>query len=94
MSLTHMGRSSVLLIGDLCPREGNMALNVTAGTVRPIRIEFPRGPTADELRNSLSEAVPDALYFEDVHGTPAHRKHLTYYFAEEIRRELSGGESA
>jgi CO/xanthine dehydrogenase FAD-binding subunit len=94
MSLTHMGRSSVLLIGTLCPREGNMALNVTAGTVRPVRIEFPRVPTADQLRNSLREAIPDALYFDDVHGTPAHRKHLTYYFAEDIRRELSGGESA
>lgn len=92
MSLTHMGRSSVLLIGALCPREGSMALTVTAATVRPVRIEFPRVPAADQLRSRLHEAIPDAWYLDDVHGTLDYRKHLTFYFAEEIRRELSAGE--
>ncbi len=91
MSLTHMGRSSVLLIGTLCPREGSFALTVTAATVQPIRIEFPRVPAADQLQVLLREAIPDALYFDDVHGTPAYRKHMTFYFAEEIRSELSVG---
>ncbi len=91
MSLTHLGRSSVLLIGTLCPREGSMALTVTAATVRPVRIEFSRVPAADELRSKLREAIPDALYLDDVHGTPAYRKHLTFYFAEDIRRDLSAG---
>jgi CO/xanthine dehydrogenase FAD-binding subunit len=36
MSLTHMGRSSVLLIGALCPRKGSFALTVTPH-VRPVR---------------------------------------------------------
>ena len=61
MSLTHMGRSSVLLIGTLCPREGSFALTVTAATVRPVRIEFPRVPAADQLRSKLREAIPDAF---------------------------------
>jgi len=91
ISLTHLGRSSVLLTGALCPREGSMALTVTAATVRPVQIEFPRVPAADELRSALREAIPDALYTDDVHGTPAYRKHLTFYFAEDIRRELSVG---
>jgi CO/xanthine dehydrogenase FAD-binding subunit len=91
MSLTHEGRSSVLLIGTLCPRQGTWALTVTAATVRPVRLEFPQVPTNDQLRSRLVEAIPDALYFDDVHGTPAYRKHLTFYFAEEIRRELSAG---
>lgn len=91
MSLTHMGRSSVLLIGTLCPREGSFALTVTAATVQPVRIEFPRVPAADQLQVLLREAIPDALYFDDVHGTPAYRKHMTFYFAEEIRSELSVG---
>ena len=30
------------------------------------------------------------IFFDDVHGTPEYRKHMTFYFAEEIRRELSG----
>jgi CO/xanthine dehydrogenase FAD-binding subunit len=92
MSLTHLGRSSVLLIGTLCPREGRWSLTVTAATVRPVRIEFPQAPTDDQLRNRLREAIPDALYLDDVHGAPGYRKHLTFYFAEEVRRELSAGE--
>jgi hypothetical protein len=92
MSLTHLGRSAVLLIGTLCPRDGTWALTVTASTVRPVWIEFSQVPTGDQLQSRLREAIPDALYFDDVHGTPAYRKHLTFYFAEEIRRELSAGE--
>jgi CO/xanthine dehydrogenase FAD-binding subunit len=92
MSLTHLGRSSVLLIGTLCPRQGTWALTVTAATVRPVRVEFPHAPTGDQLQGALREAIPDALYLDDPHGTPAYRKHLTSYFAEEIRRELSAGD--
>jgi CO/xanthine dehydrogenase FAD-binding subunit len=89
MSLTREGRSSVLLIGTLCPRRGTWALTVTAATVRPIRLEFLQAPAGEELRGRLREAIPDDLYLDDVHGAPAYRKHLTFYFAEEIRRELS-----
>jgi CO/xanthine dehydrogenase FAD-binding subunit len=92
MSLTHLGRSAVLLIGTLCPVEGSMALTITAATVRPVRIAFPTVPAADRLRSTLHEAIPDAWYLDDVHGTPAYRKHLTFAFAEDIRRELSRGE--
>jgi CO/xanthine dehydrogenase FAD-binding subunit len=91
MSLTHLGRSAALLIGTLCPNRGTWALTVTAATVRPIRLEFPRVPTADQLRDAVREAIPDTLYLDDVHGDPDYRKHLTYYFAEEIRGELSDG---
>jgi CO/xanthine dehydrogenase FAD-binding subunit len=88
-SLTHLGRSSVLLVGTLCPREGTWALTVSAATVRPVRLEFPRAPGAGLLRAGLAEAIPDTLYLDDVHGFPDYRKHLTFHFAEEIRRELS-----
>lgn len=92
MSLTHMGRSSTLLIGTLCPREGIFMLTVSAATERPVRIAFPRVPDSSELRQRLHNTIPDSLYFDDVHGTPAYRKHLTFHFAEEIRRELTGTE--
>jgi CO/xanthine dehydrogenase FAD-binding subunit len=94
MSLTHMGRSTVLLVGTLCPIHASLALTVTAATLRPVRIEFPEIPSADRLRRELRAAIPDALYLDDVHGTPAYRKHLTFHFAEEIRRELSAEEHA
>jgi CO/xanthine dehydrogenase FAD-binding subunit len=91
MSLTQEGRSTALLIGTLGPDEGAWALTVTAATVQPVRIEFPRAPTADQFRDRLRAAIPDDQYLDDPHGTPAYRKHLTGYFAEEIRRELSAG---
>jgi len=91
MSLTREGRSTALLIGTLGPDDGSWALTVTAATVRPVRIEFTQPPTAGRLRDRLQEAIPDHLYLDDPHGTPAYRKHLTAYFAEQIRRELSEG---
>lgn len=89
MSLTHLGRSTALVIGTSCPRTRALAITITAATPRPVRLEFAQPPTAAELSRRLTEAIPDAVYFDDVHGTPAYRKHLTHYFAEDIRRELS-----
>jgi CO/xanthine dehydrogenase FAD-binding subunit len=89
MSLTQEGRSAALLIGTVGPSDGSWALTVTAATVRPVRMEFARAPTASQLRGRLGEAIADDMYFDDPHGTPAYRKHLTFYFAEEIRRELA-----
>lgn len=90
MSLTHLGRSSALLIGTIDPDSGVFMLTVTASTVRPVRIEFSRVPDPDDLRSSLDERIEDPMYHDDVHGSPAYRKHLTHHFAEEIRQELSG----
>jgi CO/xanthine dehydrogenase FAD-binding subunit len=89
MSLTHMGRSSTLLVGTLCPQEGVFMLTVSAATVRPLRLTFPQLPEVDELRARLEKDIPDSLYLDDVHGAPAYRKHLTLYFAVDIHRELS-----
>jgi len=94
MSLTHMGRSSTLLIGTLSPQEGIFMLTVSAATERPVRLAFPQVPDSEALRQRLRHTIPDSLYFDDVHGTPAYRKHLTFHFAEEIRRELASREQA
>jgi CO/xanthine dehydrogenase FAD-binding subunit len=88
-SLTHLGRSAVLLIGTRSPGTGAVLLTVTAATARPVQLRFERPPSADELRLALDAGIPDSLYFDDVHGSPAYRRHLTYYFGEQIRQELS-----
>jgi CO/xanthine dehydrogenase FAD-binding subunit len=87
VSLTHLGRSTALLAGTLDPRDGVFMLTVSASTERPHRIEFPKLPNPDELRVHLEREIPK--FFDDVHGTPEYRRHITFYFAEEIRRELS-----
>ena len=87
-SLTHLGRSAVLLIGTRSPRTGAVLFTVTAATARPVQLSFDRTPSADELRHALDGTIPDDLYFDDVHGSPAYRRHLTYYFGEQIRQEI------
>jgi CO/xanthine dehydrogenase FAD-binding subunit len=86
ISLSPLGRSGALLIGTLGEA---FALTVTAATRRPVRIAFESFPHADELTARLDEEIPHELYYDDVHGRPEWRKHMTYVFAEEIRRELA-----
>jgi CO/xanthine dehydrogenase FAD-binding subunit len=91
-SLTIMGRSSVFLIGTLCPITGALRITVTASTVRPMALVFDYYPDSVELAMALDELVTSELYFDDPHGTREHRRHLTYYFAEQIRAELQASD--
>lgn len=93
LSLTHLGRSTVLLIGTQNTHKDDLLLTVTASTTRPVQLRFNRMPTADELRSCFDTTIPDALYFDDAHGTSAYRRHLTYYYAERIRSELAQKEA-
>lgn len=86
-SLTHLGRSSVLLAGTR-GAHGDVTLTVTAATIRPVQMHFAGAPSEREVREAIDDAIPQSLYLDDVHGSPAHRRHLTYHFSEEIRREL------
>jgi len=94
MSLTHLGRSTVLLVGTLSPQDGTFMLTVSASTVRPVRISFAQVPDARSLRERLQDTIDDSMYHDDVNGAPEYRKHLTFHFAEEIRGELSGSQAA
>jgi CO/xanthine dehydrogenase FAD-binding subunit len=88
-TLTHLGRSEVLLIGTRCREHGEFVLTITAATVRPVQVSFEQVPAGPELKRAIDDAVPFSLYLDDVHGSPAHREHLTHYFAEQIRAELA-----
>ncbi|MER5949020.1 FAD binding domain-containing protein [Streptomyces sp. NPDC001904] len=89
-SLYGLGRSGVLVIGALDPSDGSLAVTVTASTVRPVRLWFPLPPSAGTLRAAIGAAVADEEWFDDIHGLPAWRRHMTFRYAEEIRRELGG----
>jgi CO/xanthine dehydrogenase FAD-binding subunit len=89
-SLTQFGRSAALLIGTLDSNGGAFDLAITAATSRPVRLSFAGLPKGEELARSIARVIPDALYYDDVHGAPEWRKHLTFELAEDIRRELSG----
>ena len=87
-TLTHLGRSEVLLVGTLCPEHGEFLLTVTASTLRPMQFAFPAVPADEDVRRVI-DAIPIEQYLADTHGSPEHRQHLTRYFAEQIRQELS-----
>ena len=88
VSLANHGRSGALVIGT---REANgaFALTITASTSRPVKLDFDALPSPGILRANI-EASVDAWY-DDVHGLPAWRRHMTLHFAQEIRDELAEG---
>ena len=90
-SLYGLGRSGALVIGALDPIDGSLALTITAATVRPFRLWFPLSPRAAELRDAIEAAVDDDDWFDDIHGLPEWRRHMSFRLAEEIRSELTRG---
>ena len=79
----------MFLVGTRSADEDDLLMTITAATPRPVQISFDHSPSAAELRHVIDEAVPTEGYFDDVHGSPAYRRRLTYYYAEQIRAELA-----
>ncbi len=87
-SLTSLGRSGVLVIGTDSPNSG-LTLTITASTRRPIQLAFRDVPDRETVHDRVTEAITLPLYYDDVHGRPDWRRHMTLEFAEEIRQELA-----
>jgi CO/xanthine dehydrogenase FAD-binding subunit len=88
ISLTPVGRSAALLIGNV-DSSGAFALTITASTKHPIRLSFPQPPAATALHDAILQRA-EGRYHDDIHGKPEWRKHMMLRLAEEIRSELSG----
>lgn len=91
-TLTQLGRSTIFMVATQSPGGSDLALTITAATTRPVTLTFDTMPDAEALTRRIDE-LDDALWFADPNGTPAHRRHLAKHFAEEIRAELSIGDS-
>jgi CO/xanthine dehydrogenase FAD-binding subunit len=87
-TLTQYGRSAALLIGTR-DDAGGLLLTITAATPRPIQIRFPTAPSASAVRAEIEVRVPAGGWFNDVNGSPAYKRHVSLYFAEQIRAELA-----
>lgn len=92
LSLTHLGRSAALLIGTQSKDRSDFLLTITAATPRPVQLRFAYTPDAAELREAIDARITADSYFDDVHGSAAYKRHLTPYFAEQIRAELAQAE--
>jgi CO/xanthine dehydrogenase FAD-binding subunit len=88
-SLTHLGRSSVLVIGTQDRAKHDLLLTITASTPHPVQLRFGQVPSANDLRRAIDAQISADGYFDDVNGLPAYRRHVTHYFAEQIRAELA-----
>jgi len=88
-SLTKLGRSAALLIGTRSNAADDLLLTITAAVPRPIQLRFAHMPSETQLRRAIDEHIPADGYFNDVHGSADYKRHLTYYFAEQIRVELA-----
>jgi CO/xanthine dehydrogenase FAD-binding subunit len=88
-SLTRLGRSAALIIATQDRATCDLLLTITAATPRPVQLRFERLPSAPELRHAIDERIPVDGFFSDVHGSAAYKRHLTYHFSEQIRRELA-----
>ncbi len=87
-SLTKLGRSAALIIGT-CGASGDLLLTITAATDRPVQLRFARAPSAAEVSDAIETQVPAECWFHDVHGSAPYKKHISRYFAEQIRAELA-----
>jgi CO/xanthine dehydrogenase FAD-binding subunit len=86
-SLTTAGRSAALLIATLDPSQ-QFALTITASVSRPLQFTWPTPPPAATL-DAVIQAIPAELWYDDVHGTPAWRRHMTRRLAGELLQELA-----
>jgi len=93
-ALTRWGRSAIIVVGTQNPATRDLVLTVTAATARPFQLRFDLLPDPETLREAILSAIPEADYFEDVHGSARYKRHLTYYFAEQVRAELLRGAGA
>jgi CO/xanthine dehydrogenase FAD-binding subunit len=88
-SLTHFGRSAALIVATVEDNDYDFLLTISAATPRPVQIRFRKTPSAKELHQAIDERLPPDAWFNDVHGSAAYKRHVTFYLAEQIRAELS-----
>jgi CO/xanthine dehydrogenase FAD-binding subunit len=86
VSLSPRGRSAALVIGRR-EGDGSTVITVTASVPRPCQLRFPAPPSPAEVAAALDQAAP--TYYDDVHGDPDWRAHLTRVLCEQIRAELA-----
>ena len=87
-SLTALGRSAALLAATVDLGDGAFRVTITASTVRPVLMAWPDPPGPVALDDRIA-ALPDSMWFDDVHGAPAWRRHMTRRLAAELLHELT-----
>lgn len=88
LALSPLGRSAAVVIGRVDPG-GEFVITVSAATVRPVVLRFDSVPSATDLATGLADTIAEEAWYDDPHGAPDWRKHISCQAAQEIREELS-----
>nr|WP_296772522.1 FAD binding domain-containing protein [Rhodococcus sp. (in: high G+C Gram-positive bacteria)] len=88
LALSPLGRSASVVIGRV-DSDGRFVVSVTASTVRPYVLTFPEPPSRAELDSALTEKIPDSAWYDDPHGAPDWRRHISMGSARDILEELA-----
>lgn len=86
IALAGLGRSGAVLTGRV-DDDGRATFTITAATVAPTVLRYPRAPDAATLREDV-EAAPG--YYTDPLGPEDWRRAVSAVLLEEIRQELAG----
>ncbi|MGN2635595.1 FAD binding domain-containing protein [Nocardia takedensis] len=89
IAIAPTGRSGSVVMGRREP-DGRVALTITGATMRPVVLDFPAPPDLDDLDTALA-ALDPRLWFDDPHGAPDWRRHVTGILAREVAEELRSG---
>jgi CO/xanthine dehydrogenase FAD-binding subunit len=92
ISLQAQGRSGAVVIGTR-DEGGAIAITVTAATRRPHRLVLREPVGGDDLARRVDAEIGAAGWYDDIHGRPDWRRHMTIVFIEEIVAELAGAPS-
>lgn len=88
ISLSPLGRSAAVVIGRI-DADGQFVLSVTASTTRPHVLRFPTPPRPEDLNSALAESIPESAWYDDPHGAPDWRRHISLRSAQEVLEELT-----
>ncbi|KQU06328.1 hypothetical protein ASG56_01085 [Rhodococcus sp. Leaf7] len=86
ISLAPRGRSGAVVIGRL-DADGSVVLTITAATDRPIQLRASTLPV--DAAAWVRDTVPADAWYDDVHGAPDWRRHVSGVLAQQICEELS-----
>ena len=92
-SLTHVGRSAVLVIATRDKDDGQVEFSVSASVTRPYQFAFHSNPSSAELKDAIQDGIPEDAYFDDQHGDVFYRRAMTAYLAEQLRTSFENGAS-
>lgn len=86
IALAPLGRSGAAVMGRR-EADGSCALTITAATERPIVLDFPAVPDDTDIDEAIA-ALDSAVWFDDPHGAPDWRRHVSGVLAREVATEL------